>query len=280
VQPRFGSWRLDAITPRAVSLWRADLQKAGVGRESVRKAMVLLQAMFALAVEWGEITTNPVSLVRKPRQGRQRAIEVLDPKVVELVRSWMLARGDIFDATLVSVLAYAGVRPGEALALERRHIRKDTMLIEQAVARGKLKLQKTGRVYRTVDLLPALREDLDEWFGIAACEQPGSRLFPRPDGDWFKVDDWNNWRNRQFYEALGELGISRRRPYDLRHSFASLLIREGETSIVELAEQLGHSPTETLKTYGHVFSEFRRQPRVPANQLIAQARGQTDVAAA
>ncbi|MCW2984419.1 MAG: helix-turn-helix protein, partial [Conexibacter sp.] len=68
------------------------------------------------------------------------------------------------------------------------------------------------------------------------------RLFPRPDGDWFKVDDWNNWRNRQFYEALDDLGISRRRPYDLRHSFASLLIREGETSIVELAEQLGHSP--------------------------------------
>jgi integrase len=147
----------------------------------------------------------------------------------------MLTRGEVFDATLVSVLAYAGVRPGEALALERRHIRKDTMLVEQAVALGKSKLQKTGRVYRTVDLLPALREDLDEWFRVAGCAEPDSRLFPRSDGDWFKVDDWNNWRNPQFYKALDELKISRRRPYDLRHSFASLLIREGETSIVELA---------------------------------------------
>jgi hypothetical protein len=86
VESRFGSWRLDEITPRAVSLWRADLQKAGVGQEAIRKAMVLLQAMFTLAVEWGEMSTNPVSLVRKPRQGRQRAIEVLDPNVVELVR--------------------------------------------------------------------------------------------------------------------------------------------------------------------------------------------------
>jgi hypothetical protein len=33
---------------------------------------------------------------------------------------------------------------------------------------------------------------------------------------------------------------------------------------------------ETLKTYGHVFSEFRRQQRVPPNQLIAEARCQTD----
>ena len=54
----------------------------------------------------------------------------------------------------------------------------------------------------------------------------------------------------------------------------SLLIREGQTSIVELAEQLGHSPTETLKTYAHVFSDYRRQRRVPANELIAQARDQ------
>jgi integrase len=174
------------------------MQKAGVGREAIRKAMVLLQAMFTLAVEWGEINTNPVSLVCKPRQGRQRAIEVLDPKVVEMVRSWLLARGEVFDATLVNVLAYAGVRPGEALTLERRHIRKDTMLVEQAVALGKVKLQKTGRVYRTVDLLPALREDLDQWFTIARCDQPASRLFARSDGDWFNVD---NWGNRQFYVA-------------------------------------------------------------------------------
>jgi site-specific recombinase XerD len=76
-----------------VSLWRADMQKAAVGQETIRKAMVLLQAMFTFAVEWGESSTNPVSLVRKPRQGRQRAIEVLDPRVVELVRGWMLARG-------------------------------------------------------------------------------------------------------------------------------------------------------------------------------------------
>lgn len=269
---RFGDWLLDEITPREVSRWRSQMQKDGVGQESIRKAMVLLQAMFTLAIEWGEITTNPVSVVRKPRQGRQQAIEVVDPKIVELVRRWFIARGDHFSATLVSVLAYSGLRPGEALGLQRRHVRTDTMLIEQAVARGKLKLQKTGRVYRTVDLLDPLVVDLAEWFEIADLGRPKAGLFLRPDGGWFTKDDWDNWRDRRFYVALDDLGLDRFRPYDLRHSFASLLIREGETSIVELAAQLGHSPTETLKTYGHVFSEYRRQPRVPAIQLIAKAR--------
>jgi hypothetical protein len=57
---------------------------------------------------------------------------------------------------------------------------------------------------------------------------------------------------------------------------ARRLIREGELSIVELADQLGHAATERLKTYAHVFAEYRRRPRVPASQLIAEARAATE----
>ena len=62
------------------------------------------------------------------------------------------------------------------------------------------------------------------------------------------------------------------RPYDLRHSFASLLIREQRTSIVELAEQLGHAPTMTLNTYAHVYAEHRRGEPIDVNAWITRAR--------
>jgi integrase len=274
VQRRFGEVRLADITPRVISRWRAELQAQGVGPEAIRRDMLLLQAMFTLAVEWGETDHNPVALVRKPRQGRTRAVVPLDPLSVERIRARLLEVGNPFSATLVSVLAYSGVRPGEALALERRHIRADTILVEQAVSLGKLKVQKTGRAYRTVDLLPSLRDDLGTWLSTEVGPEPDDRLFPRSDGHWLRLDDWNNWRNRHFHSATRKVRLGKPRAYDLRHSFASLLIREGQTSIVEIAEQLGHSPTETLKTYAHVFSEYRRQPRVPANELIARARQQ------
>jgi hypothetical protein len=76
--------------------------------------------MYTLAVEWGEITNNPVSLVRKPRQGRVGAVQALDPATVERIRRHMVAAGDLFSATLVSVLAYSGVRPGEAPLVDHR----------------------------------------------------------------------------------------------------------------------------------------------------------------
>jgi hypothetical protein len=52
--------------------------------------------------------------------------------------------------------------------------------------------------------------------------------------------------------AAGLPGI---RPYDLRHSFASLLLAAGQ-SVIDVADQLGHAPTLTPDTYGHVMREL------------------------
>ena len=61
------------------------------------------------------------------------------------------------------------------------------------------------------------------------------------------------------------------RPYDLRHSFVSLLIAEGH-NVVEVARQAGHSPKMALDTYAHVFEEFDPTQRVDAAERIRKAR--------
>lgn len=55
-------------------------------------------------------------------------------------------------------------------------------------------------------------------------------MFGRADGGPWRDTDYRNWRKRTFAPAAGP-GL---RPYDLRHSFVSLLIHEGQ-SIVEVA---------------------------------------------
>lgn len=110
---------------------------------------------------------------------------------------------------------------------------------------------------------------------------PGKRdslLFPRSDGAPWRIDDWKNWRHRHFDPATKRAGLGRPRPYDLRHSFASLMVREQRTSVVELAEQLGHAPTMTLNTYAHVFAEHRRAEPVDANEWILRARAEVNAA--
>ncbi|MBV8946092.1 MAG: hypothetical protein JOZ95_11780 [Solirubrobacterales bacterium] len=61
------------------------------------------------------------------------------------------------------------------------------------------------------------------------------------------------------------------RPYDLRHSFASLLLHEGR-SVIFVARQLGHDARLTLTRYGHVIDELDDRPRIEAEAAIKDAR--------
>ncbi|MCU1500141.1 MAG: site-specific integrase [Acidimicrobiales bacterium] len=121
-------------------------------------------------------------------------------------------------------------------------------------------------------LLGPLASDLEEWLTHAGIDEPDALIFGRADGSAWMTDDWNNWRNRRFFPCADRAGLGHPRPYDLRHSFASLLIREQRTSIVELADQLGHAPTMTLNTYAHVFAEHRREEPVDIGEWIERAR--------
>jgi len=69
----------------------------------------------------------------------------------------------------------------------------------------------------------------------------------------------DNLRHRVFYEALAKAGLRRIRFHDLRRTFASLLIQNGE-SLAYIQGQLGHSLIQvTVDTYGHLIPGTNRQ---------------------
>jgi integrase len=174
------------------------------------------------------------------------------------------------DATLVSLLAYAGLRPGEALALRWDDIRSRTILVQNALALGEVKYTKTRRT-RSVRLLAPLAADLSDWRDACGDPDGGELVFPRADGAAWSDYDYRNWRKRVFQKTAKAVGLTVSRPYDLRHAFVSLLLAEGRT-VVDIAAQAGHSPTMTLDTYGHVIDELDPAQRRSAEELISEAR--------
>jgi hypothetical protein len=97
-------------------------------------------------------------------------------------------------------------------------------------------------------------------------------VFPgdSPDGA-LTEGQWNRWTQGTFRAAKLAVGLPNARAYDLRHSFVSLLIHEGQ-SILEVARQAGHSPQTCLRDYGHLFDEFDPANREPAEAVIGAAR--------
>ncbi len=268
--PYLGHLQLKAITPRAVEEWRSALEDNGVGTPTIRTAMVVLQSCLTRAVVYGEIPANPVQVVRKPKKSRTAEVQPFTPRQIELIRRDLLDRKRIRDATFVSVLAYAGLRPGEARGLEWQHIRKNTILVEQSFSKDEVKSTKTGRS-RTVTLIDALRDDLESWREYEDGPTTGYVFqSPRRPGEPWPQEAYKSWHQKGFQTALRAAGISEGRPYDLRHSFASLLIHSGR-SVVDTARQLGHSPTMCLTTYAHVMDELDGDYR-PIEEIIEEAR--------
>jgi len=270
--PQLGDVSLQSVTPRAVYELRAAMHEQGAGVATVRMALAVLQSMFERAVEWGRVPLNPVRLVRKPRYRRPPAVRALSPITVEQIRAHLLERGNLRSATLVSVLAYAGLRPGEALALRWQDIRRRTILVERAVSAGELKGTKNG-VNRAVVIWPPLRTDLEAWRNASAPNHPSTLVFPDYQGNPWPWATWGNWRKRSFAPAARSAGAPGIRPYDLRHAFCSLLLARGAT-IIEVSDQAGHSPRMSLETYGHLLDETSLDGFESPTESIFAARRQ------
>jgi integrase len=204
--------------------------------------------------------------VRKAKVAKRPETRPLVPATIEAMRAATSER----DRTMLSLLAYAGLRPGEALGLQWGDVRDRTLIIERAVSVGEVKATKTGQ-NRTVRLLEPLARDLAEW--RMRCGRPGDAalIIPSNQGGVWSDTEYRNWRRRRFASALKAAGVESARPYDLRHSFASLLLHEGR-SVIYVARQLGHDARLTLSVYGHVMDELEDTPNVDAEAVIRAAR--------
>lgn len=175
---------------------------------------------------------------------------------------------------ILELMAYAGLRPEEVLALRWLDVGENVITIDRVWTHGELKPTKTHQ-RRTVEIVAPLADDLAalrparpapgqlvapgeprceacrKTFETAAvCGDCGGTL-TRP------FLELNNWRPRVWDEAVKAAGIERATPYDGRHTFASLLIHEGRSPLL-VSAALGHASGETTwRHYAHVFDESR-----------------------
>ena len=271
IAPHLGSVALRELRPELIARWQAERLQAGGGPVAVAQALTLLGNILQRALEAERISTNPVRVVRRARVPRRKEIQPLAPATIERMRAASTQR----DAALMSVLAYAGLRPGEALALRWGDVRERTLLVQRALSLGVEGDTKTTQ-HRTVRLLGPLKGDLAAWRLASGRPADQALVFPGRTGAPWSVAAYQSWRRRAFARALTAAGNVTSTPYALRHSFASLLLHEGR-SVIYVARQLGHDARLTLTGYGHVIDELEDQPRIDAERAIRQARVPRDV---
>jgi len=136
ILPRLGQLELRQVTAERLQRFQKDMLQAGTGDVTTRKALVLLQGVLERAVEWRRISSNPARSVRKPPASRTRDIVPISPRMVERMRAELRRKRRLRDATLITLLAYTGLRPGEALALTWGDIRDRSIRVTKRVSLG------------------------------------------------------------------------------------------------------------------------------------------------
>ncbi len=134
------------------------------------------------------------------RRGAARAVRPVPPATVEEIRRKLIGGNRVRTPTLVSMLAYAGLRPGEALALRWGDVGERTILVERAAALGDVKETKQDRRVR-FDCWRRWPGDLREWRIKLGRPDDDALVFPTSDGRVWPEEHWRNWRQRVFAPA-------------------------------------------------------------------------------
>jgi integrase len=271
IGPRVGGVPLAHITPDVVARVQADLLAAGAGHDTVSKAMTLLGGILQRAAEAQLIAYNAARLVRRAPAPMRDEVRPLAPATVEALRAACGPR----DAMVVSLLAYAGLRPQELRGLRWAHVQSRTLIVGAPKTHSR----------RNVRLLAPLKADLAEWRMAQGRPPDWAPVVCGQDAGPWTAEGFNRWRAGRprraggplwgWASALDAVGIHAR-PYDLRHSFASLLLHEGR-SVIYVARQLGHGAELTMRAYGHVIEELEDTPRIAAEEAIRRAREERGV---
>lgn len=267
--PYFGEKDLELITKTNVLEFRSQLAtQKGRGKNEQLSAktinrilQILSQIMDEAAEQFGII--NPVDKIKRLRQQRVD----IQPFSLEEVRKLIeTIREDYRDYLIVRF--FTGMRTGEIHGLKHKYLdfERRQILIRETIVRGKMTYTKTDGSQREIQMSQPVFEALQRQ--IAQTKDKSEFVFCNRNGLPFDVDDVTN---RVWYPLLRYLGIDERRPYQTRHTAATLWLGAGENP-EWVARQLGHASTEMLfKTYSRYVPNLTRRDGSAINNLLTAA---------
>lgn len=250
IVPYFGNWPLNSLRASHVRQWISDLLEEK-SEASARHSLRVLSMAYEAAMADQLIAGNPCKHVKAPSPPKREMLWLTPAEVERLCEHVASAE----DRLLVHVLAYTGLRWGEATALtpgdydrlrRRLSVTKAVSKVEREVS-----TTKSGK-HRTVSVVPHLAELLDAHIDSRGL-QGSDLLWSTSRGNPLHN---SNWHRSVWNPALESAGLDDSvRIHDLRHTCAAWLIETGANP-KEIQVWMGHSSiTVTMDRYGHLFPD-------------------------
>ena len=282
ILPGLGSVRLQKLTPAMLTAFYGRLSTGeGSNRDplsakSVRHVHVIVRRALADAVLWGYLSKNPADAAKPPRVEKTKKFKTWTAP--QLRRFLDHAAGGGWEA-LFTLLATTGMRRSEAMGLWWSDIDWDNHRL--SIVRTYLNVggkpavsePKTGSSARSISLdthtIEVLRNHRRQAVEQALATGATLSEFVFADkGMPIKPDR----ATRAFTRLANEAGLPHIRLHDMRHTWATLALRNGVHPKV-VQERLGHANiSTTLNTYSHVTEGMQAEAAEEIASLILPPR--------
>jgi integrase len=258
--PRFGDKPFIEVSRDDIRQLVAEMVTAGRSRDLIRNVVAPIRGTFNEAIEAGLRLPNPAARIGRFLRDRGDLRRRIDPLTGEEEALVLAAAREHYPRHFPMILCAlrTGMRLGELLGLQWGDIDYQGRFIEvrrSLVEGGRIELPKNGKI-RRVDLSLVLAETLQR-LRVQRAQEALAR-------GWKQLPEWvfcneegrpiwkSNFERRVFHKALERAKLRRIRFHDIRHTFASRLIQNGE-SLVYVKDQLGHHSIKvTVDVYGHL----------------------------
>lgn len=285
-QVGLGDLSLAALSPMRVGEWLAELQGSGLSASRIRKAYRVLSLAMDAAVRERLLQRNPCGKHHRLPRLPEHDPTVLTVEQVEMLVSHLRdgapprgkdrsgaqpIRPNPSLALIVAVLAYGGLRIGEALALRRRHV--DVLGCKLIVAESLTEIAgdfsfgptKTHQV-RDVPLPRSLMAELEQHLDQNVEPTIEALLFRSTTGGPVRYRSLR----RSFDAACRRLGLEQVTPHSLRASCASWVAESD--GVLEAARRLGHARSS-------VTTRHYARPMAGGDRTVADRLDQARLAA-
>jgi len=238
----FGEEKLSTLSLKGLQAFLGEKAKT-LSRSVVAHLRWDLRAIFKLALAEGYVERDPTGALYTPKQAEESERPTLTKEEVEPYISTLEQR----ESVIAHLAIFCGMRPGEILALQRRHIATDckSLVIDQRLYRGDIDTPKTRTSARKVAIPPKTAAHLKEWMELVGA---------KPEAWVFASENEANpmWRDNVWYRhmkpKLDTVGLGWANFQVLRRTHASLGHDEGIDPKVA-ADQRGHGIGVAIDVY-------------------------------
>lgn len=246
--PVFGEKEVGRFTKAEILKFRAALAKVEHGTkvispDRVNHIMTTMRMILAEAADRYEFIT-PFNGIKQLRVVKSDVDPFTLQEVMKVISS---VRQDF--KNYYTVRFFTGMRTGEIDGLKWKYVdfERGQILIRETVVDGKVEPPKTPESIRSIDMASNVLKALKEQHLVTG--KISEFVFCNQNG---LPHDHRNVTKRVWYPLLRFLDFKQRRPYQTRHTAATLWLAAGENP-EWIARQMGHVNTRMLFT---VYSRF------------------------